>query len=74
MENCNHLEELLKEQVLIIGRHIEEHKWFQQIENKQKAISDFINKYGWVMREMYCDLCPEGNDCTAYQKYLKRKK
>jgi hypothetical protein len=44
-KQCIHLGDILKAQIEIIGRHIDEHKWFQGITDKEKAISDFIQKY-----------------------------
>jgi hypothetical protein len=72
IENCKHLEELMKEHVKIIERHIQKHKWYKMISDKDRAVEDFIDKYAFIMREMYCDLCPENNECEAYSKYMKK--
>ena len=73
MDSCNHLEDFLKEQRVIIARHVEKHKYFHKIIDKEEAINDFIKDYGWIMREMYCDkLCPN-IDCEIYKLYLKNK-
>jgi len=72
IENCRHLDELLKEQTKVIVRHIDKHKWYKGIDNKDKAVEDFVDKYAFIMREMYCDLCPENNECRTYQGYLER--
>ena len=66
--NCIHLRELLSGQRVIISRHIDRHKWFNHIEDKEEAIGDFIGRYGWIMREMYCDsACPDRNNCDYYK-------
>ena len=70
MESCQHLDDLLKEQVKIIARHIDKHKWYKGITSQDKAVEDFIDKYAWIMREAYCDLCPTNQACKPYQDYL----
>lgn len=72
MEECKHLESLLIEQEHIIRRHIDQHKWYKMIADKNRAVEDFIEKYAWVMREMYCDLCPDSKECKPYNNYLKK--
>jgi hypothetical protein len=37
----------------LIERHIDKHKWFHLIENKDQTIADFVEKYGFIMREFY---------------------
>ena len=62
---CTHLREFLDSEILIIEHHIDEHKWFNHIIDKDLAIGDFIDKYGWLMREYYCTyICPERNKCN----------
>ena len=76
---CNHSGELIKIELEIIKRHISQHKWFQHIENEDEAIMDFVEKYGWLMRECYCEyVCPDRDKCdldnTMYfnDNYTKR--
>jgi hypothetical protein len=67
---CKHLHDILDAQIDIIERHIDKHKWFQGIENKDKAIFDFIEKYGFIMREFYCSrACKDRFECELAQKY-----
>jgi hypothetical protein len=67
---CKHLHDILDAQVDIIERHIDQHKWFHGIANKDKAISDFIEKYGFIMREFYCSrVCKDRFDCEVAQRY-----
>ena len=70
---CKELSGLLKEQTKIISRHLEDHQYFQHIEDTNKAALDFIDKYGWVMREVYCDNCSENKFCYSYQQYITTK-
>lgn len=70
-DRCTHLQELLKVQKNIIERHIDEHKWFLHIPDRQEAIADFIEKFGWIMRELYCGyICPVRHECDIAQQYL----
>ena len=70
-ESCNHLEDLMKEQKVLIERHVAKHKYYAGIEDKNAAVLDFISKYMWLAREEFCDLCPESKACEAYKEYLK---
>lgn len=63
-KTCKHIEKLLKAEIKIIRDHIAEHKWFNHIADENKGIEDFIEKYGWIMREMYCGFaCPDRLNC-----------
>ena len=64
INQCNELENLLKTEKYIIKKHIDEHKWFKHIKDKEEGIIDFINEYGWLMKEMYCKyVCKENKQC-----------
>lgn len=72
-EDCQHLRDILDAQLDIIERHIDRHKWFQQIENREEAISDFIEKYGFIMREFFCSrICEDRFDCRFAQEFNPR--
>jgi hypothetical protein len=45
---------LMKTQLEVIRKHLDEHMYLQQIPNQDDAIVSFIEKYGWLMRELYC--------------------
>lgn len=75
MEHCNNLEKFLNEQMLVIKRHINKHKYYTRESDVNKAMQDFIVKYGWIMRELYCDAaCSKNKECEAYQHYLKHNR
>jgi len=62
--SCGKLNELLEVEIEIIQKHLEEHKWFQHIEDENVGTIDFVEKYGWLMKEMYCGLvCAERHQC-----------
>jgi hypothetical protein len=71
---CERFSDFMKAQMDIIGQHIDEHAWCQHIEDKNKAVIDFIDKFGWVMRESYCHCCPEYNngECAEYKEACKQ--
>lgn len=71
---CDKLESLIEEQRKIIERHIETHAWYRHIPDKSRAVIDFVELYGWLMREAFCDLCEkeEGKSCEVYRQYLAR--
>jgi hypothetical protein len=73
LQTCTKLSDLLKAQKKIIKRHIREHKWFKQISDENIGIVDFINQYGWLMREMYCDnICCNKENCEVYKRILEK--
>lgn len=71
--SCSHLSDFLCRLEKIIELHISEHKWFNGIEDPEKAVADFIDKYVWIPRKMYCkSLCKEKEKCENYKQYLAR--
>ena len=71
MQNeCSRLKEILEAQIDIIGRHVDDHKWFLQIDDRNEATRDFIEKYGFIMREFYCSrICEERFACKVASQY-----
>jgi len=68
---CNHLADLLKIQEEIIRRNLDAHKWFKHIPDKEQGMIDFIETYGWILREMYCGhMCPARDTCDIAQQFL----
>jgi len=67
---CTRIQEILDAQRDIIERHIDQHKWFNQIVNREEAACDFIEKYGFIMREFYCSrICGERFECELAREY-----
>ena len=61
---CEHLRELLDVETEVMKKHIANHKWFNHIPEENEGMIDFIEKYGWIMREMYCNyVCPDRGRC-----------
>ena len=67
---CSRIKDILEAQIDIIERHVDDHKWFQQIEDRNEAIRDFIEKYGFIMREFYCSrVCEKRFGCLLAEQY-----
>ena len=59
----------------IIRRHLDEHKWFQQIADPEQARQDFITKFGWIMRELICGFsCEQRYECSEAKRFLAENK
>jgi hypothetical protein len=70
-DRCTRLRELLGTQKKIIVRHIAEHLWFQHIADEEEGKEDFVEKFGWIMREVYCGfICCERFDCAIAHDFL----
>ena len=71
-ESCKNLQQLLDAQTRIMRRHIDKHKWFRHIENKEDALFDFVQTYAWLMREIICTECCEyRKNCKMYEELSK---
>jgi hypothetical protein len=69
---CPHLADFLDKFEPIILAHLDEHVYFSGKDRKQ-AESDFVERFGWAAREIYCDaICPDNQKCDNYKKYLER--
>lgn len=72
---CSHFRDFMKEQVELMKRHVDRHKFYRGIPDRQQAEIDFIENFGGLLREMYCDTaCPEHEQCQDYKDYLEREK
>ncbi|MEK6875196.1 MAG: hypothetical protein AABX30_00775 [Nanoarchaeota archaeon] len=74
MDRCSKLISLMKAQKIVIERNLDGHKWMNRIPDRQQAARDFIEKYGWLMREIYCEECSENKPCEVYTNYLEEKR
>ena len=64
------IKEVLDAQIELIEPHVDDHKWFMQINDRDEAVRDFIEKYGFIMREFYCSrICEERFSCLLAEKY-----
>lgn len=69
IQQCVHLRELLDAEISVIRKHLSRHKWFRHIPDDDEGLRDFIARYGWIMREMYCGFaCPDRDKCELAEK------
>lgn len=68
---CTELKQLLVAELSIIQNHLDDHKWFHHIEDKNDAVGDFIYKYGWILKEMYCNFACKKEHCELRQTKYK---
>jgi len=72
-QGCRHIQRLLAAQRKVILEHLAEHKWYQHIADENLGVLDFIAKYGFVMREMYCGFaCPERHSCEWTKSFMQK--
>ncbi len=70
---CAHLPDFLDKFEPIITAHLSEHKQFNGIYDDREATANFVKKFAWAPREIYCDnVCKESATCKVYQEYLGR--
>jgi len=71
-ENCCHLKDILKVERSLILKHVANHRWYNQFNNDQETIVDFIHKYAWLMREVFCTyMCKYRHTCSASDEFKK---
>ena len=71
-QHCDHLKEFLGLEKEIILRHIKAHKWFRHIGDYNEGVADFIENYGWLMRDMYCtSICQYRKECVISKQLLE---
>jgi hypothetical protein len=69
---CQCLVDFLKTEKEVIQRHLEEHKWLRHLEDKNEAVSSFIEDYGWLVRELYCSkICEQRKNCSIAEQMSK---
>ena len=53
----------------LIKKHLDKYKLYNHIEDETKSFTDFVNKYAWIIREVYClSICPDKNICRKLSK------
>ncbi len=70
MCRCTRIKDILDVERKVILSHLDKHKWFNHIADPNEAISDFVWKYAWLMREVFCGALCDGKDtCEAALKF-----
>ena len=64
--SCRQLSDFMKTEMKVIHKHLDEHSYLRQIDNKTDALTSFINDYGWLIRELYCTkICQDRSICAV---------
>ena len=63
IEKCERLMTFNIIQAHILRRHLKNHKWFTHLPDENQALIDFVQKFGFAMREVYCECCVYHNNC-----------
>lgn len=67
---CLHVSEFLDIERKVILDHIHKHKWCNKFESTEEAIADFVQKYAWLMREIYCgSMCHFKDECRVNEGF-----
>jgi len=67
---CKHVKEILDIERELIIDHISKHRWCNKFDNDNEAVIDFVHKYAWLMREVFCGvMCQYRNDCKAADQF-----
>jgi|GEM_PF-780599 len=68
---CTYLAKFLRVQREILSRHIDEHLWCRHIADDEEGKADFLNEFGWLMRELYCGFaCENRHNCEIATAFL----
>jgi len=69
---CKHIKDILEVEKAIIEDHIAKHKWCNHISDTNDAVIDFVQKFAWLMREVYCGAtCSHKEDCCVNTDFRK---
>lgn len=72
--SCTRLKELMLEEGDLMKRHLDEYMESRNINDIAEAKMKFVKDYAWLMKEIYCDLCPDNKTCDAYREFLEKQK
>ncbi|MCK9428725.1 MAG: hypothetical protein M0R17_01775 [Candidatus Omnitrophica bacterium] len=71
---CNRLSELLRVQAYVIQRNLPVHKWLKHIPDEEHGAIDFVETFGFLVRELYCGYtCPDRKDCDIAKEFLPKE-
>jgi len=71
-QSCQHIRDILEVERELIQDHIAKHRWCNQFDGDNEAIIDFVHKYAWLMREVFCGvMCKHRNSCGAADQFKK---
>lgn len=71
MEYCTQFKDMMRVEAEVIEESISFHQYCNHFSNTDAAIADFLTKYGWLMRTMYCKCkCPYKQECDLQNQGL----
>jgi hypothetical protein len=71
--SCSKLKDLLAAEMELIKKHVDNHKWYNKIENYEDGVADFVGKFGWIMRELYCGYaCERREQCEIAKEFVPK--
>ena len=69
-ERCEYIQEILLIERDIIEQHSPAHQRYNGIQDEYDALVDFVSKYAWIMREVFCGvMCSHRDTCKAVEHY-----
>jgi len=69
---CHHVSDILAVERRIIQEHLAKHKWCNHITDPTDAIIDFVHKFAWLMREVYCGaMCRYKDECRVNEEFRR---
>jgi hypothetical protein len=69
---CKHVKHILDIERGVIQDHIAKHKWCNKFNTDNDAIVDFVHKYAWIMREVFCGvMCKYREECCCSDEFQK---
>jgi hypothetical protein len=75
IQSCKNLKTFLQIETQLINEHIDKHKWCNHIIGDEEAIVDFVGKFAWLIREIYCgSICEHRSDCCAAKDIIDKYK
>ena len=60
---CVCLSDIMRAQIALIRKHIDDYKWYRGISDENQGITSFISEYAQLMRDCYCKLCENSKNC-----------
>lgn len=69
-QDCYHLNDIIRVMASSLAKNVDEHQKVQHISDRTEAIIDFLTKYDWIDREIYCgSTCPDREKCEFAKQY-----
>lgn len=67
---CKRTSQTMKIEIDLIKKHLDKHKGYHHLSDDEIAITDFLNKYAWIMREAVCAFC-DNHKCKLRKENIE---